>query len=42
MKGDFGMAVKRCKDNKNRVLKEREYQIASGTYEFKWRDRRGG
>ena len=30
------------KDNKNRVLKEGEYQRSSGTYEFKWRDKRGG
>ena len=36
------MAVGRRKDNKNRVLKEGEYQRASGTYEFKWRDKRGG
>ena len=36
------MAVERRKDNKNRVLKEGEYQRASGTYEFKWRDKRGG
>ena len=35
------MAVKRRKDNKNRVLKEGEYQRTSGTYEFKWRDKRG-
>ncbi len=35
------MAVKRRKDNKNRVLKEGEYQRKSGTYEFKWRDKRG-
>ena len=36
------MAIERRKDNKNRVLKEGEYQRASGTYEFKWRDKRGG
>ena len=36
------MAVERRKDNKNRVLKEGEYQRSSGTYEFKWRDKRGG
>ena len=36
------MAVKRRKDNKGRVLKEGEYQRACGTYEFKWRDKRGG
>lgn len=34
------MAEKR-KDNKNRVLKEGEHQRANGTYEYKWRDRRG-
>lgn len=42
MKGEIYMAVERRKDNKNRVLKEGEYQRASGTYEFKWRDKRGG
>lgn len=36
------MAVERRKDNKKRVLKEGEYQRSCGTYEFKWRDRRGG
>ena len=35
------MAVERRKDNKRRVLKEGEYQRSSGTYEFKWRDKRG-
>ncbi len=35
------MAVTRRKDNKGRVLKEGEYQRSSGTYEFKWRDKRG-
>ncbi len=35
------MAVERRKDNKNRVLKEGEYQRSCGTYEFKWRDKRG-
>ena len=34
------MAKKR-KDNKNRVLKEGEYQRNNGTYEYKWRDKRG-
>lgn len=34
------MAVRR-KDNKNRVLKEGEYQRSNGTYEFKWRDKCG-
>ena len=35
------MALKRRKDNNNRVLKEGEYQRKNGTYEYKWRDRRG-
>lgn len=35
------MALTRRKDNKGRVLKEGEYQRSSGTYEFKWRDKRG-
>ncbi len=35
------MAVERRKDNKGRVLKEGEHQRANGTYEYKWRDRRG-
>lgn len=35
------MAIERRKDNKNRVLKEGEYQRSCGTYEFKWRDKRG-
>lgn len=35
------MALVRRKDNKNRVLKEGESQRANGTYEYKWRDRRG-
>ena len=42
LKGDVFMAIERRKDNKNRVLKEGEYQRSSGTYEFKWRDKRGG
>ena len=33
------MAVERRKDNKNRVLKEGEYQRANGSYEYKWRDK---
>lgn len=33
--------TKRRKDDKNRALKEGEYQRSSGTYEFKWRDKRG-
>lgn len=35
------MAIERRKDKKGRVLKEGEYQRTSGTYEFKWRDKRG-
>ena len=35
------MAIERRKDNKKRVLKEGEYQRANGTFEYKWRDRRG-
>ena len=35
------MAVKRRKDNKNRLLKDGEYQRANGTFEFKWRDKMG-
>lgn len=35
------MATERRKDNKKRVLKEGEYQRANGTFEYKWRDRRG-
>lgn len=41
MKGEIIMAVERRKDNKNRVLKEGEYQRANGTFEYKWRDKRG-
>ena len=41
MEGAQNMAVERRKDNKRRVLKEGEYQRRSGTYEFKWRDKRG-
>lgn len=33
--------VKRRKDDKNRVLKEGEHQRTNGTYEYKWRDKRG-
>ena len=33
--------MERRKDNKKRVLKEGEYQRANGTFEFKWRDKRG-
>nr|WP_330390790.1 integrase DNA-binding domain-containing protein [Lacrimispora sphenoides] len=35
------MTVERRKDNKNRVLKEGEYQRANGTFEYKWRDKKG-
>lgn len=35
------MAIERRKDNKKRVLKEGEYQRANGTFEYKWRDKRG-
>lgn len=35
------MAVERRKDNKNRVLKEGEYQRTNGSYEFKWRSKDG-
>ncbi|MCM1497500.1 MAG: site-specific integrase [Clostridium sp.] len=35
------MAVERRKDSKNRVLKEGEYERTNGTFEYKWRDRRG-
>ena len=33
--------AERRRDNKKRVLKEGEYQRANGTFEYKWRDRRG-
>ena len=33
--------MERRKDNKNRVLKEGEYQRTNGTFEYKWRDKRG-
>lgn len=33
--------TERRKDSKKRVLKEGEYQRANGTFEYKWRDRRG-
>ncbi len=35
------MAIERRKDNKNRVLKDGEHQRANGTYEYKWRDKKG-
>lgn len=41
MRGVKPLAVERRKDNKKRVLKEGEYQRANGTFEYKWRDRRG-
>lgn len=33
--------AERRKDNKKRVLKDGEYQRANGTFEYKWRDKRG-
>ena len=33
--------TERRKDDKNRVLKEGEHQRPNGTYEYKWRDKRG-
>lgn len=41
MEGEIDMAVERRKDSKNRVLKEGEHQRLNGTYEYKWRDKRG-
>ncbi len=35
------MAIERRKDSKGRVLKEGEYQRSNGSYEYKWRDKRG-
>ena len=35
------MTAERRKDNKRRVLKEGEYQRSNGTYEYKWRDKKG-
>ena len=35
------MALERRTDNKHRVLKEGEYQRTNGTFEYKWRDKRG-
>lgn len=35
------MKLKRRKDNNNRVLKDGEYQRTNGSYEYKWRDKRG-
>lgn len=35
------MAIERRKDDKKRVLKEGEYQRANGTFEYKWRDKKG-
>ena len=34
------MATQRRKDNKNRVLREGEYQRANGTYRYRWLDNR--
>jgi integrase len=35
------MAIERRKDNKNRVLKEGEYQRTNGSFEYKWKDKSG-
>ena len=35
------MAIERRKDNKGRVLKDGEYQRSNGTYEYRWRDKKG-
>jgi len=35
------MAVERRKDKKNRVLKEGEYQRQNGSFEYRWRDKKG-
>jgi len=35
------MTLEIRKDNKNRVLKDGEYQITNGTFEYKWRDKIG-
>lgn len=35
------MKIKRRKDNKNRVLKDGKYQRSNGSYEYKWRDKKG-
>ncbi len=35
------MSIERRKDNKNRVLKDGEHQRNNGTYEYKWRDKKG-
>lgn len=35
------MAIERRKDNKKRVLKSGEYQRSNGTFEFRWRDKKG-
>lgn len=34
------MANIKRKDNKNRILKDGEYQRPNGTYEYRWRDKR--
>jgi integrase len=41
MKGEFIMAVERRKSSSNKVLKEGEYERANGSFEYKWRDKRG-
>lgn len=35
------MAIERRKAGNNRILKEGEYQRANGTFEYKWRDKKG-
>ena len=34
------MINKKRKDNKNRILKDGEYQRPNGSYEYRWRDKR--
>ena len=34
------MTNNKRKDNKNRILKDGEYQRPNGTYEYRWRDKR--
>lgn len=40
-KKNITQKIVRRKDSRNRVLKEGEYQRTCGTYEYKWRDKRG-
>lgn len=35
------MAIERRKDSKKRVLREGEYQRSNGSFEYKWRDKKG-